>query len=163
MLDGCGLVEPKRGITMTEQQILARGYTASNGGVEGMSITRCGDLTPERREALICYINLVAQDVQFRQRGLFARLDGRHDYREYWRRCKVALPPRINTEATEMAQEPSKAVGVGQSASDARNDTPRASAYTVGGITSIYDVGLYTVCGKCGSGRFCSEKQEVQK
>lgn len=53
-----------------------------------MTPGRRDDLTPERREVLIHYINLVAQDVQFRQCGLLARVNGKHDYREYWRRCK---------------------------------------------------------------------------
>ena len=51
-----------------------------------MTEQRRRDLTLERREALIHYVNLVAQDVRFRQKGLLARVDGKHDYREYWRR-----------------------------------------------------------------------------
>lgn len=47
---------------------------------------RRSQLTAERKVALRYVISLVARGIRFRQRGLFARIEGRHDYAERWRK-----------------------------------------------------------------------------
>jgi hypothetical protein len=50
-----------------------------------MKPERRADLTPERRLVFARMIDLIARDVAFKQKGLQARVEGKHDYREYWR------------------------------------------------------------------------------